>query len=283
MYSVSSHNVCFTDFVIKWPVHAVLMYDVGSCDNECCNSCNEWEYLNWWILSHVVTCMHCHKICQCKCSRCIRSLTSTWTWCNMVQWNTADIVDNGPWHMHLIFQVFGRPFIKRFVLCYWTVVLSVSLSVLSVMLMYCGQMIGRIKMKLGMQVGLGPGHIVFNGDPALPLQKKVGTAHPASIFSPCLLWPNGWMDQDATWYGIRPQLRPHCVRREPSSSSSHAKVAHVYCGHGRPSQLLLSSFYLVILFYQTFYMSLILWLCLHVGNPKYNSTDSMSGSSIPIR
>jgi len=36
-------------------------------------------------------------------------------------------------------------------------VLSVCLSVLSVTLVYCG--IGRIKMELGMEVGLGPGHI----------------------------------------------------------------------------------------------------------------------------
>ena len=31
---------------------------------------------------------------------------------------------------------------------------------------HCGQTVGRIKMKLGMQVGLGPGHIVLGGDPA---------------------------------------------------------------------------------------------------------------------
>ena len=24
--------------------------------------------------------------------------------------------------------------------------------------------------------------------------------HSPQIFNPCLLWPNGWMDQDATWY-----------------------------------------------------------------------------------
>jgi len=51
-------------------------------------------------------------------------------------------------------------------------------------------------------IGLGPGHILLDGDPA-PLQKGV---HPP-IFSPCLLWPNGWMDQDATWYGGRPPPR----------------------------------------------------------------------------
>jgi len=49
-------------------------------------------------------------------------------------------------------------------------------------------------MKLDIQVGLGPGHIVLDGDPA-PLLK--GAEPP--IFGPYLLWPNGWMDQDSTW------------------------------------------------------------------------------------
>ena len=31
-----------------------------------------------------------------------------------------------------------------------------------------------------------------------------------------VLWPNGWMDQDATWYSDRPQPRRHCVRLGPS-------------------------------------------------------------------
>jgi len=48
------------------------------------------------------------------------------------------------------------------------VCLSVCLSVLSVLsvtLVYCGQTVGRIKMKLGVQVGLGP---VLDGDPPPP-------------------------------------------------------------------------------------------------------------------
>jgi len=49
-------------------------------------------------------------------------------------------------------------------------------------------------MKLGMEVFLGLGHIALDGDPA-PLP-QMGTAPP--IFGPCLLWPNGWMDQDGT-------------------------------------------------------------------------------------
>jgi len=69
-------------------------------------------------------------------------------------------------------------------------------------------------MKLRTEVGLGPGHIVLDGDPAPPFQR--GTA-PPPISGPCLLWPNGWMDQDATWYGGRPRPRPNCVRWEPNS------------------------------------------------------------------
>jgi len=37
-------------------------------------------------------------------------------------------------------------------------------------LAYCGQMVGWIKMKLGMEVGVDPGHIVLDGDPAAPPQ-----------------------------------------------------------------------------------------------------------------
>ena len=43
-------------------------------------------------------------------------------------------------------------------------VLSVCLSVcLSVTLVYCGQTVGRINMKLDMEVGLGSGDIVLDG------------------------------------------------------------------------------------------------------------------------
>ena len=48
---------------------------------------------------------------------------------------------------------------------------------LSATLVYCGQTVGRIKMKLGSQVGLRPGHIVLGGDQAPPTQKE-GRAPP---------------------------------------------------------------------------------------------------------
>jgi len=40
--------------------------------------------------------------------------------------------------------------------------------VLSVTFVHCGQTVGRIKTKLGMQVGFGPGHIMLDGDLPLP-------------------------------------------------------------------------------------------------------------------
>ena len=73
-------------------------------------------------------------------------------------------------------------------------------------LVYYGQTVGWIKMKHGTEVGLGPNRIVLDGDPAHPPQR--GTA--PQIFGPCLLCPNGWLDQDATWYGGRPWPRRHC-------------------------------------------------------------------------
>ena len=110
---------------------------------------------------------------------------------------------------------------------------------------YCGQMAGWIKMALGTELGLGPGHIVLDGDPApfskrgqspqfwpillwpnggcikMPLgmelryvsaQATVLDRDPPILLRgrvpnlrPRLLWPNGCMDQDATWYGGRPR------------------------------------------------------------------------------
>ena len=72
-------------------------------------------------------------------------------------------------------------------------------------------MAGWIKMPLDTEVGLGPGDIVLDGDPA-SLKKE---AQPP-IFGPCLLWPNGWMHQDTTWYAGRLRPRRHCVRWGPS-------------------------------------------------------------------
>jgi len=72
-------------------------------------------------------------------------------------------------------------------------------------------------------------HNVLDGEPAPPPKKG---ADP-QIFGPCLLWPHGWMDQDRTWHGCRPQPRRPCgviwghsplPKKEPPKFS-----AHVYC------------------------------------------------------
>jgi len=75
---------------------------------------------------------------------------------------------------------FELPFVKRFALRYRT--RCPVLSCMSVTLVYCGQTVGWIKMKLGVEVGLGPGHIVLDGDPALP---ERGTAAPFSVHVYC--------------------------------------------------------------------------------------------------
>ena len=80
----------------------------------------------------------------------------------------------------------------------------------------CGQTAGWIKMSLGAEVGLGPGDILLDGDPAIPPQKR-GTAPPPHIST------HVYRDQTAG-YGLRcytqhegmPHPRPHCVRWGPS-------------------------------------------------------------------
>jgi len=64
-------------------------------------------------------------------------------------------------------------------------------------------MAGWTTMPLGMEVGLVPGDFVFDGDPPPP-EKKV--QRPTQSW-PCLLWPNGWMDQDAIWYRGKPRAQ----------------------------------------------------------------------------
>ena len=81
------------------------------------------------------------------------------------------------------------------------------------------------KMPLGMEVGLGPGDFVFDGDPATPRKKGTWAHAPHPLFGSCLLWSNGWMDEDATFYGRRPRPRPQCIRRDPIFPRN---------GHSRP-------------------------------------------------
>ena len=76
-------------------------------------------------------------------------------------------------------------------------------------------------MPLGMEVGLTPRHIVLDGDPVLTYPER-GTAAPP-LFGPCLLWPNGRMDQD--------------VLDGPSFPQSQM-VAHLTCCRALVAQLI---------------------------------------------
>jgi len=85
-------------------------------------------------------------------------------------------------------------------------------------------------MKLGMEVGLGPDHIVLDGDPAPPPH-----GHSPTIFRPCLLWPNGWLDQDGT--GTEVGLGPDDIVLDGDPSPHPKRVGEqpptiwsMYCG-----------------------------------------------------
>jgi len=58
--------------------------------------------------------------------------------------------------------------------------------------------------------------------------------------------PNGWINQDVTWYGGRPWHSRHCVRWGPTSSNGKEHSAPLLgqwllCSKRLPSQQLLSS------------------------------------------
>jgi len=120
----------------------------------------------------------------------------------------------------LLLLIFGRPFVKRLALCYRSVVCPVCLScpVLSVTFVHCGQTVGRNKMQLGMQVGLGPGHIMLDGT-QLPL-RQMGRAPQFSAHVYC---GKRSMDLDGAWHGGRPWRRAvsdgHPKRGSPQFSA----------------------------------------------------------------
>jgi len=118
---------------------------------------------------------------------------------------------------------------------------SVSCPVcLPVTLVHCGQTVGRIKMKLGAQVGPcllwqngwmdqdgtwhggrpQPGVFVWDEDPA-----------PSPVLDPFPLWPNSRIHQDATWCGGRPQPMGLCVRWGPSPSQKGSEAPTKFSAH----------------------------------------------------
>jgi len=73
-----------------------------------------------------------------------------------------------------------------------------------------------------------------------------------------LLWPNGWMDQDGTWHGGRPQPRGLCVRWGPSPPKFLVHVYYSYCDfvrtlHKRKATLDCSSLSSRLVFYAFYF------------------------------
>ena len=127
-----------------------------------------------------------------------------------------------------MYAVFGRPFIKRFALCYRTVVLSVC-PVYNVGALWPNGWMDQDETWHADRPRPWP-HCVRWG-PSSPSPK----GDKAPNFSAHMLWPNGWMDQDATWQGDRPQPKRYCVIWRPISSSPKGGgvpqfSAHICCG-----------------------------------------------------
>ena len=78
--------------------------------------------------------------------------------------------------------------------------------------MHCGQTLGQMKMKLGMQAGLGPGHIALDGDPDPTPPKGYSPPFLAHI---CCGQMSAWIK---TPLGMELGLGPR------------KKSAHIYCG-----------------------------------------------------
>ena len=108
----------------------------------------------------------------------------------------------------------------------------------------CGETAGWTKIPLGMEVGLGPGDFVFDGDPAPSSRKRT---QPATQFLAYV-----YCGQTAVWIkmalGTEVNLGPGDVvldgdRASPTKGAQQLPLfsTHVYFGHGRQSQLLLSS------------------------------------------
>jgi len=102
-------------------------------------------------------------------------------------------------------------------------------------------------MPLGMEIGLDPGDFVFDGDPAA--SRKKGTVPTQFLAHVYCSQTYGWMK---TPLGMEVDLGPGHILLDgdpaPPQGKWHSSPplfeAHVYCVHGRPSQLLLSSCFL---------------------------------------
>ena len=108
-----------------------------------------------------------------------------------------------------------------------------SCPVLSVTLVCCAEAVGRIKMKLGTEVGLGPGHIVLDGDPA-PYPKRWHS--PQFLAHVCFGQTARSIKIPLDTNRGRPRPTRYCVRCGPSSpppkkgGNNSPPILAMYCG-----------------------------------------------------
>jgi len=107
---------------------------------------------------------------------------------------------------------------------------------------YCGQAAAWIKMQLGTIIGLGPGNIVLDADPAPP--PKWHSSPPQISAHVVAKRLDGWIH--ATCHEGGPRPGPHCVTWGPSSPLTKGAQRPIFgqCllwSNGRPSQLLMSN------------------------------------------
>jgi len=86
---------------------------------------------------------------------------------------------------------------------------------------YCGHLVGRQASAKATLCYWGP---------SSPSPKREQSPN----YQPCLLWPDCWMDQDATWHEGRSLPKPHCARWGPAlpppKVHSPQFSAHICCG-----------------------------------------------------
>ena len=132
----------------------------------------------------------------------------------------------------------------------------------------CGQTAGWMKMPLSIEVNLGPGDVVLDEVAVLPLKGAQ-----RQVFGPYVYCGQtaGWMKMPlSTEIDLGPghillDRNPTPPPRPPRKGHSSLPLfsAHICCGHGRPSQLLLS-------------FCLISWLLYpHSNSPKSGSVDPL--------
>ena len=102
---------------------------------------------------------------------------------------------------------------------------------LSVTLVYCGQTVGRTKMPLGMEVGLGPGHTALDLDPAPPTK---GAQLPQFSAHVCCEHTAGWIKMPlGTELGLAQTTLCYMGIQLPKKGAQQPLpdfLVHVYCG-----------------------------------------------------